>query len=151
MLVSVIADVTRAYLDLRALQMQLGVVRKNIEVARALHGISCRSASIAASPTSPMSRWRDANWRDCRRRWRRSSARIDAARYVIAALIGEFPENLGKDWRTGHAAASFRAASGPACRLTFCAGDRYCRSRAQLAKATALSASPPPIYFPRWR
>ena len=32
-LISVIADVTRAYLDLRALQMQLAVVRKNIEVA----------------------------------------------------------------------------------------------------------------------
>ena len=33
-LVSVIADVTRAYLDLRALQMQLAVLRKSIEVAQ---------------------------------------------------------------------------------------------------------------------
>ena len=33
-LVALIADVTRAYLDLRALQMQLAVLRKNIEVAQ---------------------------------------------------------------------------------------------------------------------
>ena len=33
-LVSLIADVTRAYLDLRALQMQLAVLRKDIEVAQ---------------------------------------------------------------------------------------------------------------------
>ena len=33
-LISLIADVTRAYLDLRALQMQLEVLRKDIEVAQ---------------------------------------------------------------------------------------------------------------------
>ena len=33
-LVSLIADVVRAYLDLRALQMEFAVLRKNIEVAR---------------------------------------------------------------------------------------------------------------------
>jgi len=33
-LVSLIADVVRAYLDLRALQMELAVLRKNIEVAQ---------------------------------------------------------------------------------------------------------------------
>ena len=33
-LISLIADVVRAYLDLRALQMQLAVLRKNIQVAR---------------------------------------------------------------------------------------------------------------------
>ena len=50
-LVSLIADVVRAYLDLRALQMELAVLRKNIEVARNM-SISSRSASAAASPTS---------------------------------------------------------------------------------------------------
>jgi NodT family efflux transporter outer membrane factor (OMF) lipoprotein len=95
-LVSVIADVTRAYLDLRALQMQLAVVRKNIEVAeqymnfvqeRFDRGITNeldvtlarRELAQLQAQVAPL------------------AARIDAARYVIAALIGEFPENLGKE------------------------------------------------------
>jgi NodT family efflux transporter outer membrane factor (OMF) lipoprotein len=95
-LVSVIADVTRAYLDLRALQMQLVVVRKNIEVAqqyldfvqeRFSRGITNeldvtlaqRELARLQSQLAPL------------------IAQIDATRYVIAVLIGEFPENLGKE------------------------------------------------------
>ena len=71
-LVSLVADVIRAYLDLRALQMQLAVLRKNIEVAQK-YSISSRSDTIAASPTSSTSPWRGANWRNCRRKWRHSA------------------------------------------------------------------------------
>ena len=95
-LISVIADVTRTYLDLRAMQMQLAVLRKNIEVAqqyvdfvqeRFSRGITNeldvtlaqRELARLQSQVAPL------------------SARIDAARYVIAVLIGEFPENLGKE------------------------------------------------------
>ncbi len=95
-LISVIADVTRAYLDLRALQMQLAVLRKNIEVAqkyvdfvqeRFTRGITNeldvtlaqRELAQLQSQVAPL------------------IAQIDAARYVIAVLIGEFPENLGKE------------------------------------------------------
>ena len=95
-LISVIADVTRTYLDLRALQMQLAVLRKNIEVAqqyvdfvqeRFSRGITNeldvtlaqRESARLQSQVAPL------------------GARIDAARYVIAVLIGEFPENLGKE------------------------------------------------------
>jgi NodT family efflux transporter outer membrane factor (OMF) lipoprotein len=95
-LISLVADVTRAYLDLRAVQMQLAVVRKNIQVAqqyldfvqeRFNRGITNeldvtlaqRELAQLQSQVAPL------------------IARIDAARYVIAALIGEFPENLGKE------------------------------------------------------
>ncbi|MGB6543735.1 MAG: efflux transporter outer membrane subunit, partial [Xanthobacteraceae bacterium] len=95
-LISVIADITRAYLDLRALQMQLVVVRKNIEVAqkyvdfvqeRFSRGITNeldvtlaqRELAQLQSQIAPL------------------IAQIDAARDVIAVLIGEFPENLGKE------------------------------------------------------
>jgi NodT family efflux transporter outer membrane factor (OMF) lipoprotein len=95
-LISLIADVTRAYLDLRALQMQLAVLRKNIEVAqkyldfvqeRFSRGITNeldvtlaqRELARLQAQVAPL------------------NAQIDAARYVIAALIGEFPENLGRE------------------------------------------------------
>jgi NodT family efflux transporter outer membrane factor (OMF) lipoprotein len=95
-LISLIADVTRAYLDLRALQMQLAVLRKNIEVAqkyvdfvqeRFNRGITNeldvtlarRELALLQAQVAPL------------------IAQIDAARYVIAVLIGEFPENLGNE------------------------------------------------------
>jgi NodT family efflux transporter outer membrane factor (OMF) lipoprotein len=95
-LISLIADVTRAYLDLRALQMQLALVRKDIEVARKYldfvqerfnRGITNeldvtlaqRELAQLQAQVAPL------------------IAQIDAARYVIAVLIGEFPENLGSE------------------------------------------------------
>ena len=95
-LVSLIADVVRAYLDLRALQMELAVFRKNIEVARKYvdfvqerfsRGITNeldvtlaqRELAQLQAQVAPL------------------TARIDAARYVIAVLIGESPENLGNE------------------------------------------------------
>jgi NodT family efflux transporter outer membrane factor (OMF) lipoprotein len=95
-LISVIADVTRAYLDLRALQMQLEVVHKNIEVARQYldfvqerftRGITNeldvtlaqRELARLQSQVAPL------------------IGQINATRYVIAVLIGEFPERLGKE------------------------------------------------------
>jgi NodT family efflux transporter outer membrane factor (OMF) lipoprotein len=95
-LISLIADVTRAYLDLRARQMQLAVLRKAIEVAqkyldfvqeRYNRGITNeldvtlaqRELAQLQAQVAPL------------------IAQINAARYVIAVLIGEFPENLGKE------------------------------------------------------
>jgi NodT family efflux transporter outer membrane factor (OMF) lipoprotein len=88
--------VTRAYLDLRALQMRLNVLHKNIEVAqkyvdfvqeRFNRGITNeldvtlaqRELAQLQAQVAPL------------------TAQIDAARYVIAVLIGEFPENLGSE------------------------------------------------------
>ena len=103
-LISLVADVTRAYLDLRALQMQLMVLRKNIEVAqkyldfvqeRYNRGITNeldvtlarRELAQLQAQVAPL------------------SARIEAARYVIAVLIGVFPENLGDELKRPRDAA----------------------------------------------
>ena len=97
-LVSLIADVTRAYLEMRALQMQVAVLRKSIEVARKYvdfvqerfnRGITNeldvtlaqRELGQLESQLAPL------------------LARIDAARYVIAVLLGDFPEALAKELR----------------------------------------------------
>jgi NodT family efflux transporter outer membrane factor (OMF) lipoprotein len=95
-LIALVADVTRAYLDLRALQMQLAVLRKDIDVAqkyvdfvgeRFNRGITNeldvtlaqRELAQLQAQVAPL------------------GAQISAARYVIAVLIGEFPENLGRE------------------------------------------------------
>ena len=95
-LISLVADVARAYLDLRALQMQLALLRKDIGVAqkyldfvqeRFNRGITNeldvtlaqRELAQLQSQIAPL------------------TAQINAARYVIAVLIGEFPENLGSE------------------------------------------------------
>ena len=120
-LVSLIADVVRAYLDLRALQMELAVLRKNIEVARKYvdfvqerfsRGITNeldvtlaqRELALLQAQVAPL------------------VARIDAARYVIAVLIGEFPENSGTSSRGRACFRSCLFASGQACRSICCGG-----------------------------
>jgi NodT family efflux transporter outer membrane factor (OMF) lipoprotein len=88
--------VTRAYLDLRALQMQIAVLRKNIEVAqkyvdfvqeRFNRGITNELDVTLAQRESAQLQAQVAPL----------IAQIEAARYVIAVLIGEFPENLGNE------------------------------------------------------
>ena len=95
-LISVVADVARAYVDLRGLQMQLAVLRKNIEVTqqyldvvqqRFEHGITNeldptlarRQLATLQAEKMPL------------------ISRINAAQYVIAVLLGQFPEDLGKE------------------------------------------------------
>jgi NodT family efflux transporter outer membrane factor (OMF) lipoprotein len=95
-LISVIADVARAYIDMRALQMQLAVLDKNTGVAldyfnltreRFERGItneldlSLAKRQLAAleAEKAPL------------------TAQIHAAQYVIAVLLGKFPEDLVKE------------------------------------------------------
>ena len=95
-LVSLIADVVRAYLDLRALQMELAVLRKNIEVARKyVDFVKERyDRGITNELDETLAR------RELEQRLAEVApltARIDAARYVIAVLIGAFPEQIGNE------------------------------------------------------
>jgi NodT family efflux transporter outer membrane factor (OMF) lipoprotein len=101
-LISLVADVTRAYLDMRALHMQLAVLRQNIEVAkkyvdfvqeRFSRGITNeldvtlaeRELAQLQSQVAPL------------------IAQIEATQYVIAALVGDYPEHLAKELaRPGH-------------------------------------------------
>ena len=95
-LISLVADVTRAYLDLRALQMRLALLQKQIGVVqkyvdfvqeRFSRGITNeldvtlaqRQLAQLQAEIAPL------------------IAQINAARYVIAVLVGEFPESLGQE------------------------------------------------------
>ena len=95
-LISLVADVTRAYLDLRALQMRLAVLRKNIQVAQKY--VDFVEERFNRGITNEL----DVTL--AQRELARLQAQIapligeiNAARYVIAVLIGEFPENLGEE------------------------------------------------------
>ena len=146
-LISLVADVTRAYLDLRALQMQVAVLRKNIEVARKYvdfvqerynRGITNeldvtlaqRELAQLQAQVAPL------------------VARIDAARYVIAVLLGEFPENLGKKLARPGFCRRCRRGSGPGCRSTCCAGGpTSSKPSGNWPAPTRRSASPRPTCF----
>jgi NodT family efflux transporter outer membrane factor (OMF) lipoprotein len=95
-LVSLIADVVRAYLDLRALQMELAVLRKNIEVARKYVDFVKERYDRGITNELDVTLAR----RELEQRLAEVApltARIDAARYVIAVLIGAFPEQIGSE------------------------------------------------------
>ncbi len=97
-LISLIADVARAYLDLRALQKQLAVLRKNIEVAQKyvdfVHERFNRGITNELDVTLA-----ERELAQLQAQLAPLLAQIKAARYVIAVLIGEFPEQLGSELR----------------------------------------------------
>jgi len=95
-LVSVIADVARAYIDLRAEQMRLAVLRKNADTLdnyvhvtqeRYERGftneldvtLAQRELDVLKAQEAPM------------------LAQIAASKYVLAVLIGQFPEDMATD------------------------------------------------------
>ena len=89
---------TRAFLDMRALQMQLAVLRKSIEVTQ--HYVDFVQERFNRGITNEL----DVTLAQRELGQLQSQvapliARIDAARYVIAVLVGDFPENLAKGLR----------------------------------------------------
>jgi NodT family efflux transporter outer membrane factor (OMF) lipoprotein len=95
-LVSLITDVVRAYLDLRAFQMELAVLRKNIEVARKYLDLVQERFSRGITNELDVT-LAQRELAQLQAQVAPLTAQIDAARYVIAVLIGEFPENLGSE------------------------------------------------------
>ena len=95
-LISVIADVARAYVDLRGLQTQLAVLRKNIEVTREyLNVVQQRFEHGITNELDPTLARRQLATLQAEEK--PLTARIDATQYVIAVLLGQFPEDLARD------------------------------------------------------
>jgi NodT family efflux transporter outer membrane factor (OMF) lipoprotein len=148
-LISLVADVARAYLDLRALQMQLAVLRKNIEVARKYldfvqerynRGITNeldvtlaqRELAQLQAQVAPL------------------AARVNAARYVIAVLIGEFPESLGKELSVPGLLPALPARIRPGLPIDLLRRrPDIVEAERQLASATALIGVATADLFPR--
>ena len=149
-LISLVADVTRAYLDLRALQMRLALLQKQIGVVqkyvdfvqeRFSRGITNeldvtlaqRQLAQLQAEIAPL------------------IAQINAARYVIAVLVGEFPESLGQELTKPGMLPALPGRIRPVCRST-CSGvdPTLPRRNANWRAPTLSSASRLPACFPKW-
>jgi NodT family efflux transporter outer membrane factor (OMF) lipoprotein len=95
-LVAVVADVARAYVDLRGLQMQLAVLSRNIDTARGtLEVVQMRfDRGLTNELDVTLARRQLAT---LEAEVAPFAAEISAARDTIAVLIGQFPEDLGQE------------------------------------------------------
>jgi NodT family efflux transporter outer membrane factor (OMF) lipoprotein len=92
-LTTVVADVVRAYLDMRGLQTQQAILRQNLQSAQKL--LDLMQARFDRGITNEL----DATLARRQLSTLRSKAaplasRISAAQYAIAVLLGQFPEEL---------------------------------------------------------
>jgi NodT family efflux transporter outer membrane factor (OMF) lipoprotein len=99
LLVTVAADVARAYLDMRAFQEELAVLRKNVGVAKGAYDF--QKSRYAQGITNEL----DVVLAERYLQTLQSSvapleAQIAASQHVIAVLLGEFPEELAKELAT---------------------------------------------------
>jgi NodT family efflux transporter outer membrane factor (OMF) lipoprotein len=94
--VTVTADVARDYLDMRALQAQLAVLEKNIEVAKA--GASLEQTRFDRGLTNELDvALARRELATLQAQTPPFLAQIDARRHAIAVLLGQYPEDLAKE------------------------------------------------------
>lgn len=95
-LISVVADVARAYFDLRGLQMRMAVTRQNIATAQqTLDVVQARYDRGLTNELDVTLAKRELETE--RAEVPLLASEIDAARYTIAVLLGRYPEDLGRD------------------------------------------------------
>jgi NodT family efflux transporter outer membrane factor (OMF) lipoprotein len=94
--VTVAADVARAYLDMRALQRQLAVLRENIGVAQ--RGLDFAKARFQRGITNELDvALAERHLATLQSGVAPLEAQIAASQHVIAVLLGTFPEDLAKE------------------------------------------------------
>jgi len=95
-LISVVADVARAYVDMRGLQMELAVLRQNIRSAQtSLDLVQARfDRGIINELDVTLARRQLASFQA---QVAPLTSQISAAQNAIAVLLGQFPEDLAKE------------------------------------------------------
>ena len=94
--VSVAANVALAYLDMRALQQQLAVLRKNINVAKGGYNFAKSRFDRGLSNELDVA-LAQRHLADLQARVAPIEAQIAASQHVIAVLLGQFPEDVAKE------------------------------------------------------
>ncbi|MCI0465804.1 MAG: efflux transporter outer membrane subunit [Beijerinckiaceae bacterium] len=95
-LVTVAADVARAYLEMRALQGELAVLRKNIAVARASRDVAKTRFEQGITNELDVA-LAERHLATLEAGVAPFQAQIAATQNVIAVLLGKFPEDLAKE------------------------------------------------------
>jgi NodT family efflux transporter outer membrane factor (OMF) lipoprotein len=111
-LVTVIADVARAYFDLRSLQMQVAVITRGIATAdQTLQFVQARyDRGITNELDVTLARRESATLKG---QLAPLNARLEAAKDGLAILLGEFPETLTKELEQPGALPQFPPAIAP--------------------------------------
>jgi NodT family efflux transporter outer membrane factor (OMF) lipoprotein len=95
-LVAVVADVVRAYLDMRGFQMELAAARRAVDTARqTLDFVEARYEGGFTNALDLTLAQRELA--TLRARLAPLAAQVSAARYTIAVLLGQYPEALAKE------------------------------------------------------
>ncbi|MGC9196015.1 MAG: efflux transporter outer membrane subunit [Syntrophobacteraceae bacterium] len=92
-LISVIADVARSYVDMRALQTKLAVLENNIKVARDYYNFTNTRYQLGITNELDVALAK-RELASLQAQKMPLVSQIQAANYVIAVLLGEYPENL---------------------------------------------------------
>jgi NodT family efflux transporter outer membrane factor (OMF) lipoprotein len=95
-LISVIADVSRSYVDLRGLQMQLAVLLKNIDVAQEYLNLTKERFDRGITNELDVT-LAERQLATLQAERMPIVSQINAAQYVIAVLVGNFPEDFAKE------------------------------------------------------
>jgi NodT family efflux transporter outer membrane factor (OMF) lipoprotein len=95
-LVAVIADVVRAYLDMRGLQMELAAARRGVDTAQqTLDFVRARYEGGFTNALDLTLAQRELS--TLRARLAPLAARVRAAHYAIAVLLGQYPEAMADE------------------------------------------------------
>ncbi|MGI8568254.1 MAG: efflux transporter outer membrane subunit [Methylocella sp.] len=95
-LVTVAADVARAYLDMRALQRELVVLRKNIAVAKGGYDFAKTRSERGITNELDVA-LAERHLARLQAGVAPLGAQVAASQHVIAVLLGQFPEDLSKE------------------------------------------------------
>jgi NodT family efflux transporter outer membrane factor (OMF) lipoprotein len=107
-LVSVVADVARAYIELRGYQEQIAVVRRNVETAR--HSLQVVQTRYNEGLTNELDvTLAQRQLATIEADLGPLTSQLQSSQYIIAILLGEYPETLARELRTDGPAPRFPA------------------------------------------
>jgi NodT family efflux transporter outer membrane factor (OMF) lipoprotein len=107
-LVSVVADVARAYIELRGFQEEIAVTRRNVETAR--HSLQVVQSRFSQGLTNELDvAMAQRQLATFEATLGPLTSQLQSSRYLIAILLGEYPEKLAGELRTDGPAPRFPA------------------------------------------
>ena len=116
MLISVVADVVRAYVDLRGFQIARGILRQASDVLReSLRIVNIRYQRGITNELDVALATRELATLEAQ--IAPVEAQVNAAQYTLAVLLGEYPENMVQELsKPALIPADARRRPRPACR-----------------------------------
>jgi len=147
-LTSVVADVVRAYVDLRGFQTQVGILRKASDVLReSLRIVTIRYQRGITNELDVALATRELD--TFQAQIVPLEAQVSAAQYALAVLVGDYPEAIVQELATPDLIPSMPGPAAPGVPVALLKRrPDVQQAEHNLAAATARIGSPPPACFP---